>query len=331
MSGPKQRTQSGARADARADAKADGKADADALAASAQALRRAATDAEKLAVARQDELARLMARHPDQELITLHERELPLLVEPERARFSTWYEMFPRSAGKSGTHGSFSDCAARLADIAQMGFDVLYFPPIHPIGVSKRKGRNNAPVAAADDVGSPWAIGAAEGGHKAIHPALGSLEDFRALVAQAREHGIDIALDIAFQCSPDHPYVREHPEWFRRRPDDSIQYAENPPKKYEDIYPFDFETADWRALWQELQSVFLFWIDQGVRIFRVDNPHTKSFRFWEWVIAEVKAGHPDVIFLSEAFTRPKVMHQLAKVGLHPVLHLLHLAQHQARS
>ena len=195
-----------------------------------------------------------------------------------------------------------------------MGFDVLYLPPIHPIGRSFRKGRNNSPVAGPDDPGSPWAIGAAEGGHKAVHPQLGTLEDFRHLVARAAEHGIEVALDIAFQCSRDHPYVTEHPEWFRSRPDGTIQYAENPPKKYEDIFPFDFETAHWRELWDELKSVVEFWIEQGVRIFRVDNPHTKPFAFWEWLIGEVKRAHPETIFLAEAFTRPNVLYRLAKVG-----------------
>ncbi|HZA57031.1 MAG TPA: alpha-amylase family glycosyl hydrolase, partial [Candidatus Udaeobacter sp.] len=217
-------------------------------------------------------------------------------------------------ASNPGAHGTFQDCEQRLSYIAGMGFDVLYLPPIHPIGRSFRKGKNNDLIAGPQDVGSPWAIGAKEGGHKAIHPQLGSLEDFRRLVAKAREFGIEIALDIAFQCTPDHPYVREHPEWFRKRPDGSIQYAENPPKKYQDIYPLDFERDDWKELWDELKSVFIFWSEQGVRIFRVDNPHTKSFLFWEWVIAEVKRDYPDALFLAEAFTRPKVMYRLAKLG-----------------
>jgi starch synthase (maltosyl-transferring) len=195
-----------------------------------------------------------------------------------------------------------------------MGFDVLYLPPIHPIGMTERKGKNNRLKAEVTDVGSPWAIGGKEGGHKAIHPQLGNLEDFRALVAAARSHGIQIALDIAFQVSPDHPYAREHPEWFKQRPDGTIQYAENPPKKYQDIYPFDFESREWRALWQELKSVFEFWIERGVTIFRVDNPHTKAFAFWEWCIGELKQKHPELIFLAEAFTRPRVMHKLAKLG-----------------
>jgi len=195
-----------------------------------------------------------------------------------------------------------------------MGFDVLYLPPIHPIGRNFRKGKNNALTTTPEDPGSPWAIGAAEGGHKAIHPQLGTLEDFRRFVTKAQEYGIELALDLAYQCTPDHPYVQAHPQWFRHRPDGSIQYAENPPKKYQDIYPIDFETEDWQALWEELKSIVQFWIDQGVRIFRVDNPHTKSFYFWEWMISDIRKSHPDVLFLSEAFTRPKVRYRLAKLG-----------------
>ena len=238
-----------------------------------------------------------------------------VLVERVRARYGAWYEMFPRSAAtEPGRHGTFRDVIRRLPYIRYMGFNVLYLPPIHPIGHTKRKGRNNSLTAGPDDPGSPWAIGSEEGGHTAIHPQLGTLEDFRALVAAAAEHGIEIALDLAFQCSPDHPYVRDHPEWFRKRPDGSIKYAENPPKKYEDIYPFDFESPAWRELWEELKRVVLFWCAEGVRIFRVDNPHTKPFPFWEWLLAEVRRSYPDVIFLSEAFTRPKIMKYLAKCG-----------------
>ncbi len=241
--------------------------------------------------------------------------ELTVTVEPERARFSAWYELFPRSyAAESGRHGTFRDLESHLGYVANLGFDVLYLPPVHPIGRVNRKGRNNALLASPGDPGSPWAIGAEEGGHKAVHPDLGSLEDFRRLVATARELGIEVAIDMAFQCAPDHPYVREHPEWFRHRPDGSVQYAENPPKKYEDIYPFDFETEQWRALWSELKGVIDFWVGQGVTIFRVDNPHTKPFVFWKWLIAEVKRDHPQTLFLSEAFSRPKIMHQLAKLG-----------------
>jgi starch synthase (maltosyl-transferring) len=262
-----------------------------------------------------DEMAALAARYPDRSLEARWATEMPLVVDRERARFSTWYELFPRSAAaEAGRHGTFKDVEKRLPYLAELGFDVLYLPPIHPIGRERRKGRNNAVTAGADDVGSPWAIGAREGGHKAIHPQLGTQEDFRHLVQAAAKHGLEIALDIAYQCAPDHPYVKEHPEWFRKRPDGSVQYAENPPKKYQDIYPFDFECADWRSLWQELKSVLDHWIGEGVRIFRVDNPHTKAFRFWEWAIAEVQRAHPEVIFLAEAFTRPKVMHRLAKLG-----------------
>jgi starch synthase (maltosyl-transferring) len=239
---------------------------------------------------------------------------LQVLVDPVRARFSTWYEMFPRSARGDGRHATFRDVIELLPYVQDMGFDVLYFPPIHPIGTTARKGRNNAVSAAPGDVGSPWAIGAKEGGHKAILPDLGTFEDFRALVREAGKRNMAVALDIAFQCSPDHPYVREHPEWFRKRPDGTIQYAENPPKKYQDIYPFDFETPAWRELWAELKSIFEFWIGHGVKIFRVDNPHTKAFDFWEWCIGELKGEHPELIFLSEAFTRPRIMHKLAKLG-----------------
>lgn len=267
------------------------------------------------ALALDEEYATLARRHPDRRHAARHPVELPLVADRERARFSTWYELFPRSAGTvPGVHGTFRDVEARLPAIAGMGFDVLYFPPIHPVGRVQRKGPNNALESGPDDVGSPWAIGAAEGGHKSILPALGTEEDFRHLLARAAEHGLEIALDIAFQCAPDHPYVKAHPDWFRWRPDGTVQYAENPPKKYQDIYPFNFECEDWRALWAELKSVFDHWIGQGVRIFRVDNPHTKAFPFWEWAIGEVRREHPDAIFLAEAFTRPKVMHRLAKLG-----------------
>ncbi len=250
----------------------------------------------------------------DPDIVVQHEPPLAVEVDRERAQFSSWYEMFPRSAGKPGVHGTFADCEACLSYVASMGFDVLYLPPIHPIGLTERKGPNNRAGTAASDVGSPWAIGAASGGHKAIHEQLGTLEDFKHLLAKARERDIELALDIAFQCSPDHPYVRDHPEWFLKRPDGTIQYAENPPKKYQDIYPFDFETRAWRELWYELKSIVDFWTGQGVRIFRVDNPHTKPFALWEWLIAEVRREYPDVIFLAEAFTRPKVMLRLAKLG-----------------
>jgi starch synthase (maltosyl-transferring) len=252
-------------------------------------------------------------RHPDRSLAASMSREL--IADRKRARFSAWYELFPRSAGSQpGVHGTFRDVEARLPYVAKLGFDVLYFPPIHPIGRINRKGANNAVKAGPGEVGSPWAIGSAEGGHKSILAELGTLDDFHSLVKKARESDIEIALDIAFQCAPDHPYVAAHPEWFKHRPDGSVQYAENPPKKYQDIYPFDFENPDWRGLWDELESVLEYWIEQGVRIFRVDNPHTKAFPFWEWAIGEIKQAQPDVIFLAEAFTRPKVMHRLAKAG-----------------
>ncbi|MFL5732627.1 MAG: alpha-1,4-glucan--maltose-1-phosphate maltosyltransferase [Chloroflexia bacterium] len=261
------------------------------------------------------ELATLMYTYTSREFSTTYDKELAVLADRERARFSSWYEFFPRSCWDPDCdHGTFKDCEARLPIIADMGFDVVYIPPIHPIGHTHRKGKNNSVVAGPDEEGSPWAIGSEEGGHKSIHPHLGTLEDFRHLVAAAREYGMEIALDIAFQCSPDHPYVKEHPEWFRKRPDGTIQYAENPPKKYEDIYPFDFETPQWKELWEELKSIFVYWIDQGVKIFRVDNPHTKPLRFWEWVLGELKAEHPDLIFLAEAFTRPKLAYFLAKAG-----------------
>ncbi|MDQ2842613.1 MAG: alpha-1,4-glucan--maltose-1-phosphate maltosyltransferase [Acidobacteriota bacterium] len=261
------------------------------------------------------ELNDVMLRYPDRSLATSYEREPVIVVDPVRARFSSWYEMFPRSASpEAGRHGAFADCEARLPYIAGMGFDVVYLPPVHPIGTKFRKGKNNSVVAEPDDVGSPWAIGAREGGHKAILAELGTLEEFRRFVKRAGEFGIQVALDIAFQVSPDHPYVEEHEEWFKKRPDGTIQYAENPPKKYQDIYPFDFETPKWRELWEELKSVFTFWIEQGVRIFRVDNPHTKAFPFWEWCITELKRETPEVLFLSEAFTRPKIMYRLAKLG-----------------
>lgn len=262
-----------------------------------------------------DDSAALMERYLERRWATTYDKELSVTVERGKACSSSWYEIFPRSCAREpGVHGTLRDCEPRLPYIAEMGFDVLYLPPIHPIGRSYRKGKNNTLSTSPDDVGSPWAIGGEEGGHTAIHPQLGTLDDFRHLVAAAKTFGIEIALDIAFQCTPDHPYVREHPEWFRKRPDGSIQYAENPPKQYQDIYPLDFESEQWEELWHELKRVVLFWCEQGIRIFRADNPHTKPFVFWEWLIAEVKEKHPDSIFLAEAFTRPKVMYRLAKLG-----------------
>jgi len=273
------------------------------------------TTAARVAVARDALLSQQMTARPDRSKATVSDPVLRVTVDPERARFSAWYEMFPRSCTTDPVRGgTFRDAEARLPEIAAMGFDVLYLPPIHPIGQTDRKGRNNALSATSADPGSPWAIGAAAGGHTSIDPGLGSLDDFDRFVAASERHGMAVALDIAFQASPDHPWVTEHPEWFRHRPDGSIKYAENPPKKYQDIYPFDFESPDWPALWDALRDVFLFWLSHGVRIFRVDNPHTKSFRFWEWVIADLRCRHPEAIFLAEAFTRPKLMRYLAKAG-----------------
>ncbi len=289
--------------------------------ADAAALREAATQLENAATmqgvrfstATRASTVEIAARYPDLADATRTEPS-SVVVDPPRARFSSWYEMFPRSAGTSGAHGTFRDCANRLPYVAEMGFDILYLPPIHPIGRTFRKGPNNALDAGPNDVGSPWAIGSAEGGHKAVHPSLGTLEEFRALVREARTLGVEIAIDIALQTSPDHPYVKEHPEWFKRRPYGEIQYAENPPKKYQDVYPFDFECEAWESLWRELASIFFFWCEQGVRVFRVDNPHTKPLRFWEWCISEIKAQYPEVILLAEAFARPKLMYALAKAG-----------------
>lgn len=289
--------------------------DGDRLRASAGFIGGKAVVAERIQKALDEDVLRLVSLYPDLRHASSYDRELKVWVDRERARFSTWYELFPRScSAEPGKHGTFRDVAAQLPRLASLGFDVLYLPPIHPVGRQFRKGKNNSVTCQPDDVGSPWGIGSAEGGHKSVHPQLGSLDDFQHLLARARDHGMEIALDIAFQCSPDHPWVKQHPKWFRHRPDGSIQYAENPPKKYQDIYPIDFETDDWEALWDELKSVFVFWIGQGVRIFRVDNPHTKAFGFWEWCIAEIRAQHPDVLFLAEAFTRPKVMYRLAKLG-----------------
>jgi starch synthase (maltosyl-transferring) len=261
-----------------------------------------------------EELAALAIRYPDRRLAVRYEKELGVCVEREKARTSSWYEIFPRSCvSGADKHGTLADCESWLPYIASMGFDVLYLPPIHPIGATNRKGRNNTRETTPEDLGSPWAIGNV-GGHKAIAAELGTMKDFERLLAAAHRHGMEIAMDLAFQCSPDHPYVTEHPDWFRYRPDGTIQYAENPPKKYEDIYPLEFETGDWRELWEELRSIVLFWIHKGVRIFRADNPHTKPFAFWEWLIQDVQSAYPDVIFLAEAFTRPKVMDRLAKLG-----------------
>ncbi len=269
---------------------------------------------ERITRALDKELHQIMTRNPDRSRDTAYP-EIPVFVDRLKARYSTWYEIFPRStASEPGKHGTFRDVIRHLPRIAAMGFDVLYLPPIHPIGTTFRKGKNNSLEASDIDPGSPWAIGGKEGGFKDILPELGSMEDFQALQSEAHKKGIEIALDIAFQCSPDHPYVQEHPEWFTKRPDGTIQYAENPPKKYQDIYPLNFETEDWKSLWQELLSVILFWVEKGVKIFRVDNPHTKSMYFWRWAIAQIRKENPDVILLAEAFTYPARMYHLAKAG-----------------
>lgn len=269
---------------------------------------------ERIGLARRPEVRDLAVGFPDYSLSTASDRQM-LLIERERAAFSTWYEYFPRSCSDDGQrHGTFADAETRLPEIAKLGFNVVYFPPVHPIGEKFRKGKNNALVAGEDDVGSPWAIGSKEGGHKAIHSELGTLDDFKQFIARSEKLGLEVAMDIAFQCAPDHPWVVEHPGWFRWRPDGTVQYAENPPKKYQDILPINFETEDWQALWEELKSVFEYWIEVGVKIFRVDNPHTKSFEFWRWCILEIKKEFPEVIFLAEAFTRPKRKYRLAKGG-----------------
>ncbi len=260
-----------------------------------------------------EHLAELLWRHRDPDHTVASDR-LSVLVEPELARFSTWYELFPRSTAGAERHGTLADVVERLGYVEELGADVLYLPPIHPIGVTHRKGPNGRPSAGPGDPGSPWAIGSADGGHTAVHPELGTLEDFDRLVAAAGERGIAVALDLAFQCSPDHPWVTAHPEWFRHRPDGTIRFAENPPKTYEDIYPFDFDSEDWEGLWIALAGVVRFWVDRGIHVFRVDNPHTKPFAFWEWLLRAVRVDHPDVVFLAEAFTRPAVLERLAAIG-----------------
>jgi starch synthase (maltosyl-transferring) len=299
---------------AEAAAQAMGK-DAQVLRQWAIRLREAKDKPEGAAIAMEEGLLELIRRYPVKHFASRYGKQLTAVVDREKARFSTWYEVFPRScAREAGLHGTFRDCELWLPYIASMGFDVVYLPPIHPIGREFRKGKNNTANPQPSDPGSPWAIGSAEGGHKSIHPNLGTLADFKHFVGAAEKQGLEVAIDIAFQCAPDHPYVREHPEWFRKRPDGTIQYAENPPKKYQDIYPLDFESSEWRTLWEELKSIFDYWIEQGVRIFRVDNPHTKPFTFWEWAIGEIKERHPDVLFLAEAFTKPAVMQRLSKLG-----------------
>ncbi|MBQ1094498.1 alpha-1,4-glucan--maltose-1-phosphate maltosyltransferase, partial [Streptomyces sp. B93] len=267
----------------------------------------------RLAAALTPEVDAVLARYPLRDLVTVSE-EMPLLVERERALYGAWYEFFPRSEGTpEQPHGTFRTAARRLPAIAAMGFDVVYLPPVHPIGTTHRKGRNNTLSPGPDDVGVPWAIGSPEGGHDTVHPQLGTLEDFTWFVREAAGHGLEVALDFALQCSPDHPWVHKHPEWFHHRPDGTIAHAENPPKKYQDIYPIAFD-ADMDGLVTETLRVLRFWMDHGVRIFRVDNPHTKPVVFWERVIADINRTDPDVIFLAEAFTRPAMMHTLAQVG-----------------
>ena len=285
------------------------------LLAWADELKQAESPAQSVVLALSEEVAKVMYQFRHEDLVTVYPTVYKIEVERKKAAYSTWYELFPRSAAaEAGKHGTFRDVIQLLPRVQKMGFDVLYFPPIHPIGEKNRKGKNNSLTAGPEDPGSPWAIGNRKGGHKAIHPQLGTVRDFRTLIKEAGKRSIEIAMDIAYQCEPDHPYVKEHPQWFKWRPDGTVQYAENPPKKYEDILPFNFETDDWQNLWQELKSVIDFWIDEGIRIFRIDNPHTKAFHFWEWMIGEVRKQHPEVIFLAEAFTRPRVMERLAKIG-----------------
>lgn len=264
--------------------------------------------------AKSEKLHHIFTKYPEKKLANTS-RDLQVYVDRKKARFSTWYEFFPRSASeKEGVHGTFNDCERLLPRVAQMGFDVLYFPPVHPIGEVNRKGKNNTTEAQESDVGSAWGIGSKDGGHKAIHPQLGTVEDFKRLVKKAKDLNIEIAMDYALQAAPDHPWVTAHPDWFKWRPDGTVQYAENPPKKYQDILPIYWESKDYKNLWNECLDTMLYWIDCGVNVFRVDNPHTKPYYFWNWLISEVKQKHPDVIFLAEAFTRPKVMQQLAKQG-----------------
>jgi starch synthase (maltosyl-transferring) len=269
----------------------------------------------RIAIALDDILVALVGRHENRVAWSTYEKELTVVVDRERARYSTWYEIFPRSEGTvEGKGGTFKDCEDRLPEIRRMGFDVLYLTPIHPIGETNRKGKNNTLKAQPGDPGSPWAIGSHHGGHDAVEPVLGTFEEFEKLQQAVRHHGMEIALDFAINATPDHPYVKDHPDWFKQRPDGTIKYAENPPKKYEDIYALDFYSKAWPEIWQEMKRILLFWVDKGVKIFRVDNPHTKPVPFWEWLIAEIQTLHPDVIFLSEAFTRPKMMQVLAKAG-----------------
>ncbi len=268
-----------------------------------------------VAAATSQEAIQLVAEYPDETWFCEYDKVLEVTVDRVEARFAAWYEFFPRSAGKTTERSAtFKECEERLPEIARMGFNVVYFPPIHPIGKSNRKGRNNSVTSKPGEPGSPYAIGSEEGGHKAVEPGLGTLQEFQRFITKCRSHGLEVALDFAINCSPDHPYVKEHPDWFYKRPDGTIKYAENPPKKYQDIYPVNFQCADWPALWQEMRSIIEFWLEQGVQIFRVDNPHTKPVAFWEWMIRSVQQKYPRAIFLAEAFTKPKMMRALAKAG-----------------
>jgi starch synthase (maltosyl-transferring) len=261
------------------------------------------------------ETTALIRSHPDKSLASIFEKELFVRVDRKEALFSSWYEFFPRSASiEPGRAGTFRDCERLIPFVAEMGFNVIYLPPVHPVGETNKKGKNNSVNARESDPGSPWAIGSSMGGHKDVNPQLGTIKDFESLVEKARSTQIEVAIDLAYQCSPDHPYVKSFPEWFKRRPDGSIQFAENPPKRYEDIVPFNFESPQWESMWNEFKSVVEFWISKGVTMFRVDNPHTKPFPFWEWLLDQIRKEHPEILFLSEAFTRPKAMYRLAKIG-----------------
>jgi starch synthase (maltosyl-transferring) len=289
-------------------------ADSRALTAYASRIRNAGSRVESAEIAAEVPLSELMRRYAARD-DAQRSGEFRAVIDRQVGACAAWYEMFHRSQGTvEGKGGTFKDCERRLDDVWSMGFDVVYLPPIHPVGATSRRGPNNTPVAGPNDPGSPWAIGSAMGGHDAVNPELGGMDDFEGLVAAAAGKGMEVAIDLAFQCSPDHPYVREHPEWFYHRKDGSIRYAENPPKKYYDIYPLAFDCKDWKALWAELKRVTLFWVSKGVHTFRVDNPHTKPSGFWEWLISEVKSEHPEVLFLAEAFTAPKPMRRLSKLG-----------------
>ncbi len=310
-------TQEGAKIiQAAAESAAEGRAekDAETLEQLAAAVERA-DPAEVMRQAETPAALELMFQWADRSKSTVMDPPLPVFIERPKAQFSAWYEFFPRSAKGSGdSHSTFRDCLERVKDARDMGFDIVYLPPIHPIGIAHRKGKNNSLNAEPGDVGSPWAIGGPAGGHFAIEPQLGTVKDFEWLVQESRKLGVEVGLDFAINCSPDHPYVKEHPEWFFHRPDGTIKYAENPPKKYQDIYPLNFYCDDWRNLWREMVDIVLYWVEHGVRVFRVDNPHTKPVSFWEYLIAEVQRVAPETIFLSEAFTRPKMMQALAKSG-----------------